>query len=477
LPFGYWRVLVFAGSFTTIRRRRLASPTSILEIEATHPLVNPPRAGACRWPLADHECTGRHTGTFPSMPGYPRVVIVGGGFGGLQCAKALRDEPVDVLLVDRRNYHLFTPLLYQVASCLLNPSEITAPLRNVFRGARNVHYREGDVAGVDFERKIVRLTDGAELAYEYLVLATGSHTNYYGNDRVRELALGLKDLGEALQLRNHVLEALEMATSAPTEEERMRLLTFCIVGGGPTGVEYAGALGELARLVIPREYPELSASGLRIVLLEGGDRLLTMFVPRLSEYARRELEHRGVDVRTNTLVASADEMGVVLRDGTEIPTATIVWTAGVQPNDVVHGKPERLAVDDHLRVIGAENVFAIGDVAAGLDKHGDVLPMVSPPAMQAGRYVARHILDPAMRRKFRYYDKGTLATIGRRSAVGQVGPLRFRGLLGWLVWLFVHIYYLIGWGNRVRVLVRWAWYYFRRDRPIRIIVRADAPKE
>jgi NADH:quinone reductase (non-electrogenic) len=411
------------------------------------------------------------------MPAHPRVVIVGGGFGGLQCAKALRDKPFDVLLVDRRNYHLFTPLLYQVASCLLNPSEITAPLRTVFRGARNVRYREGDVVGVDFERKNVRLADGAELFYDYLVLATGSATNFYGNESIREHALGLKDLGEALQLRNHVLDTLELATAATNDEERMRLLTFCVVGGGPTGVEYAGALGELARLVLPREYPELSATGLRILLLEGGDRLLTMFVPRLSEYARRELEHRGVDVRTNTLVASADSMGVVLRDGTEIPTATIVWTAGVQPNDIVHEKPERLAVDDHLRVIAAENVFAIGDVAAGHDKHGEVLPMVSPPAMQAGRYVARHILDPGMRRTFRYYDKGALATIGRRSAVGQIGRLRFRGLFGWLVWLFVHIYYLVGWGNRIRVLVRWAWYYVRLDRPIRIIVRADPPRD
>jgi len=273
-----------------------------------------------------------------------------------------------------------------------------------------------------------------------------------------------------------VLETLELATAAPSAEERKRLLTFCIVGGGPTGVEYAGALGELARHVVPKEYPELGSSALNILLLEGGDRLLTMFVPRLSEYARRELEHRGVDVRTNTLVASADDRGVVLRDGTEIPTATMVWTAGVQPNDVVHENPVRLAVDDHLRVIAAKNVFAIGDVAAGHDRHGDVLPMVSPPAMQAGRYVARHILDPGMRRKFRYYDKGTLATIGRRSAVGQIGRLRFRGLVGWLVWLFVHIYYLIGFGNRIRVLVRWAWYYVRQDRPIRIIVRADPPR-
>jgi NADH dehydrogenase len=407
----------------------------------------------------------------------PRVVIVGGGFGGLQCAKALRGRPVDVLLVDRHNYHLFTPLLYQVASCLLNPSEVTAPLRKVFRGSANVRYREGEVAGADFVGKVVRLADGAELPYDYLVLATGSQTNYYENQSVREHALGLKDLGEALQLRNHVLQCLERATTAPTEEERLRLLTFCIVGGGPTGVEYAGALGELARLVLPHEYPELSASSLRILLLEGGDRLLTMFVPRLSKYARRELERRGVDVRTNTLVASADDMGVVLNDGTEIATATMVWTAGVLPNDPVHEHPKRLEVDDHLRVADADGVFAIGDVAAAHDKLGTVLPMVSPPAMQAGRYVARHILDADTRRSFRYRDKGTLATIGRRSAVGQVGPLRFRGFLGWVVWLVVHLYYLIGFENRVRVMMRWGWYYLRLDRPIRVIVEADPPKQ
>jgi NADH:ubiquinone reductase (H+-translocating) len=418
-----------------------------------------------------------HTGTFRAVRPHPRVVIVGGGFGGLQCAKALRDKPVDVLLVDRRNYHLFTPLLYQVASCLLNPSEITAPFRKVFSGAPNVRYREGDVAGVDFDRKHVRLADGAELPYDYLVLATGSVTNYYGNESIRAHALGLKDLGEALQLRNHVLECLERATTATTDAERRRLLTFCIVGGGPTGVEYAGALGELARLVLPREYPELQASALRILLLEGGDRLLPMFVPRLSAYTKRELERRGVDVRTDTLVASADGRGVVLHDGTEVETATMVWTAGVNPNDPLHEKPQRLEVDDHLRVAGADGVFAIGDVAKAVDKHGNVLPMVSPPAMQAGRYVARHIVDPGVGRAFRYRDKGTLATIGRRAAVGQIGRLRFRGLFGWVVWLVVHLYYLIGFGNRLRVMLRWAWYYVRLDRPIRVVIRAAPAQE
>jgi NADH dehydrogenase len=405
----------------------------------------------------------------------PRVVIVGGGFGGLQCAKALRGKQVEVVLVDSRNYHLFTPLLYQVASCLLNPSDIAAPLRKVFRGAPNVRYREGTVCGVDYDARRVDLVDGSTLEYDYLVLATGSVTNYFGNTALEKQAVGLKDLAEALQLRNHVLECLEEATTTTDPAKRRALLTFCIVGGGPTGVEFAGALAELARLVLPLEYPEIPAGEMRIVLLEGGDRLVPMFVPRLSKYTRRELDKRGVDVHTNTLVTAADDQGVVLDDGTELATSTIVWTAGVRPNDPTQGTDaRRIEVDDHLRVVGKVRVYAIGDVAAGHDKRGNVLPMVSPPAMQAGRYVARDILEPR-RRGFRYKDKGTLATIGRTAAVGQIGRLRFRGFFGWLVWLVVHLYYLIGFENRLQVLMRWSWYYFRLDRPVRIILRADPP--
>jgi NADH dehydrogenase len=399
-------------------------------------------------------------------------VVIGGGFGGLQCAKTLRDENVEVLLVDWRNYHLFTPLLYQVASCLLNPSEIAAPLRKVFRGAPNVRYRDAEVSHVDYENKRVHCADGDVIDYDYVVLATGSTTNYYGNPSVERHALGLKDLGQALQLRNHVLECLEAATAEHDPEERRRLLTFCIVGGGPTGVEYAGALAELVRLVLPDEYPEIPPSDLRIVLLEGTDQLLSMMPASLGTYARHQLELRGIEVRCNTLVDSADDKGIVLHDGSEIPTASMVWTAGVKPNNETH---KRIAVDDHFRVISADGAFAIGDTAAGHDKHGNELPMVSPPAMQAGRYVARHILNGGARRPFRYRDKGTLATIGRRSAVGQVGPFRFKGFLGWVVWLVVHLYYLIGFENRVAVLLRWSWYYFRLDRPVRSILTADPP--
>ncbi len=393
----------------------------------------------------------------------PRVVVIGGGFGGLQCARKLRDEPVEVVLVDRQNYHLFTPLLYQVASCLLNPSEVTAPLRRVFRGADNVRVRLGEVAAIDYDAKQVRFVDGATLSYDYVVLAAGSRANFYGNDALAERALSLKGLGSALQLRNHVLECLERAAASSDAEERARLLTFTIVGGGPAGVEYAGALAELVRLVLPAEYPEIDSTAVRIVLHEGGARLLPEFAPRLSRYARRELERRGVEVRTDRILRSEDE----------IEGATFVWTAGVRPSELAGA--ERIEVDEHLRVPGESGAYAVGDLARVRDRKGRELPMTSPPAMQQGRHVARHILATEAGkhvRPFRYRDKGSLATIGRTAAVSQIGRLRFTGFLGWVVWLIVHLYYLIGFENRFQVMLRWSWYYVRDDRPVRVIIQA-----
>ena len=412
-----------------------------------------------------------------------RVVIVGAGFGGLACARELDGAGVGVLLIDRRNYHLFTPLLYQVATSLLNPSDIAYPLRAVFRRSRNVRFRQASIDGTDDARRVVRTSTGEEIGYDSLVIATGSTNNYFANTSLAHHTLAMKTLPEALRLRNHVLSCLELAARAPSEEERRALLTFVVVGGGPTGVEYAGSLAELLRMVLGRDYPELDPSMARIVLLEGLDRLLGAFHPKLGLYAADELRARGIDVRLSALVAAAGDAHVDVRDGERIATRTIVWSAGVRPVDPIGSDPatersrsKRLVVDELLRLAGHDGVYVIGD-AASVTHDGGELPMLSPPAMQAGRYVARSILAATRNepppRPFRYVDKGTMATIGRRAAVADVRGFKLKGTLGWLAWLFVHIYYLIGFRNRAAVLASWAWDYVRKDRPIRVIVESD----
>jgi NADH dehydrogenase len=417
------------------------------------------------------------------------VVIVGGGFGGLACARALDGSPVDVVLLDRRNHHLFTPLLYQVATALLNPSDIAYPLRSAFRRSANVRFRLGAATGVDLDARVVRTQDGEELPYDSLVLATGSTNAYFGNPDLARFTIGMKSLDEALRLRNHVLSCLERAAQLPTPE-RGPWLTFVIVGGGPTGVEYAGALGELLDLVIGRDYPELDPGSGRIVLVEGADHLLPAFHARLGAYAERVLTRRGAKVRTGTLVKEATDEAVRLSDGETILARTVVWSAGVQPVDPLdesagplRSRTRRLRADADLRLEGHPDVFVLGDAAAvagGAD--GAELPMLAPPAMQEGRHVARAIraragvegaADPG---PFHYKDKGTMATIGRNAAVVQLGRLRITGFAGWVTWLVVHLWYIIGFRNRAVVLASWGWDYLRRDRPIRLIVRsADDP--
>lgn len=427
-------------------------------------------------------CSGARSSTdqWPyDSPGMKRseVVIVGGGFGGLTCANELDGRPVDVLLLDSNNYHLFTPLLYQVATALLNPSDIAYPLRSRFRRSRNVRFRQARVTDVDFVAKHVRTEAGDVIDFDWLVLATGSMNNYFGNQKLANAAIGMKTLPEALRLRNHVLACLEQASKTSSDADRRRWLTFVVVGGGATGVEYAGALGELLRIVLGRDYPDLTPEVSRIVLLEARDSLLPEFAERLSRYARRALRRRGVEVRTQTLMEDVTDRGVRVTGGEEVETATIVWSAGVRADDatvsveVTRSPSKRVIVDGQFRIKDCPGAFAIGDLASVRWTRSE-LPMLSPPAMQAGRYVARLILGESQP-SFRYIDKGTLATIGRNSAVGQVGPLQFTGFIGWVVWLLVHIYYLIGFRNRLAVLMSWGWNYLRRDRPIRIVARAD----
>jgi NADH dehydrogenase len=417
----------------------------------------------------------------------PKVVIVGGGFGGLACARRLDRRPVDVLLLDGRNFHLFTPLLYQVATALLNPSDIAYPLRRSLRRSPNVRFLQAFVESIDFGAKVVRTRAGAEISYDYVVLATGSTNNYFGNQELAASTIGMKTLEEALRLRNHVLSCLERASQEPDEAVRRRWLTFVIVGGGPTGVEYAGALVELLRLVLGRDYPDLAPELARIVLAEGMDRLLEAFPERLGRYAERTLRRRGVEVRTGALVQKATDQSALLSDGEEIATCTIVWSAGVRPDfpqtapEPPRSRSRRIEVDDRLRISGSEGAFAIGDVAAAT-KDGAELPMLSAVAMQAGRYVARLITDEMGSssggssngpKPFRYVDKGIMATIGRNAAVGQIAGVGLTGFVGWVGWLVVHLYYLVGFRNRMVVFASWAWDYLKRDRPIRIIVRAD----
>lgn len=410
----------------------------------------------------------------------PRVVIIGAGFGGLECARRLRNTPVDVLLLDRNNYHLFTPLLYQVASSLLNPSDIAQPVRAIIRGAPNVRFRQATATGIDFAAQQVLLEGEEALAYDYVVVAVGSTTNYFGMASLEAGALGLKDLPEALELRNHIIRRLEEASRTDDPAERARLLSFAVIGGGPTGVEYAGALSELVRLVIPGEYPELRDDDVRILLVEALPALLTTFPEDLGGHARDELERRGIEVVTGVRVVGTDGQTLELSDGSNVPAGTVIWAAGVKPEaltaaiNVSRSRSGRIEVDGALRLVGLRDAFAIGDAASVGHGQGEV-PMLSAPAIQEARAVAANILRD-MRgqrlRRFRYRDRGSMATIGRNAAVASIGPLRLRGFVGWIAWLAVHLYFLIGFRNRLLVLLGWGWNYLRFDRPVRIIARA-----
>jgi len=364
----------------------------------------------------------------------PKVVIVGGGFGGLTCANELDGCSVDVLLLDSNNYHLFTPLLYQVATALLNPSDIAYPLRSRFRRSRNVRFRQARVEEMDFAAKTVRTENGDAIGYDWLVLATGSTNNYFGNQKLADAAIGMKTLPEALRLRNHVLACLEQASKTSSDADRRRWLTFVVVGGGPTGVEYAGALGELLRIVVGRDYPDLRPEVARIVLLEARDRLLPEFAERLSRYARRALRRRGVEVRTQTLMEDITDRGVRVTGGEEVETATIVWSAGVRAEDatvsveVTRSPSKRVIVDEQFRIKDCPGAFAIGDLASVRWTRSE-LPMLSPPAMQAGRYVARLILGESPPR-FATSTRGpslplaaTLPSAGRTTPVHRLHRL------------------------------------------------------
>lgn len=402
----------------------------------------------------------------------PRVVIVGSGFAGLNAAKTLRRAPVDVTVIDRRNFHLFQPLLYQVAAAALDPSDIAYPIRSVFRGQENVtSVLLAEVAEVDVAGRRVRLDDGSEMSYDYLILATGATHSYLGDEGWSERAPGLKTMEDALVIRRRILASFEAAERHPGEAER--LLTFVVVGAGPTGVELAGALVEIAVHSFGAEFDAIDPARARVVLVEGTDHVLPMYPEPLSESARRQLEGLGVEVVTGGLVSAMEDRGVTLEDGRRIEAETVLWAAGVQASPlgsqlgVETDRAGRVLVESDLSIPRRPEVFVVGDLAAVPD-----VPGVAPAAMQMGRHAGRMIiadLNGAERRPFRYRDKGSLATIGRARAVADFGRIRFSGFLAWLAWLGIHIFYLIGFRNRFFVLVSWAWNYLTFRRGARII--------
>jgi NADH dehydrogenase len=409
----------------------------------------------------------------------PRVVIAGAGFAGLTCARGLKHAPVDVLLLDRNNYHLFTPLLYQVASALLDPGEVARPVRELVRPLGNVEFRQAAMTGVDLGGRVLS-TDRGKVPYDYLVLATGSQSDYFGNASLAEHAFGLKMLEEGLALRNRVLGRVEASQWTADAARRRAMLTFAVVGAGPTGVEMAGALSELVRHVLKKDYPNLDLGEVRVVLLEAAGSVLGTFVPSLRAAAERSLEKKGVEVRLNARVAEVSKDSIKLADGEEIPAATVVWTAGVRASDVGGllgvklGRQARVDVDPTLQVPGHPVVFVIGDLA-GAVVDGQLLPMLIPVAMQEARRVAATIGDMARNggaTAFVYKDPGTMATIGRNSAVAELGRVRLSGFLGWVMWLTVHLVNVVSFRSRILVLTNWAWDYLFYDRPIRLILRA-----
>ena len=409
----------------------------------------------------------------------PRVVIAGAGFGGLTCARALRYVPVDVLLIDRNNYHLFTPLLYQVASALLDPGEIARPVRQLIRPLRNADFRQAFITGLNLDARQL-LTDHGPIGYDYLVLASGAQSDYFGNESLAERTLGLKDLDEGLAVRNQILSQFEASRWVDEAEERRALLTFVVVGGGPTGVEMAGAASELIRLVLRKDYRDLDINEARVVLIEAAPYVLGAFVPSLRQAALRSLQRKGIEVMLGAKVEAVAASGVKLAGGQVINTRTVIWTAGVKASALAQAagvplaRQSRIKVEPSLQVREHPEVFAIGDVA-GASEGGGSLPMLIPVAMQEGRYVAKSIRDTLADRAprpFRYKDPGIMATIGRNSAVAQLGRVHLSGFPGWVFWLVVHLVNVISFRSRLIVLVNWAWEYIFYDRPIRLIVRA-----
>jgi NADH:ubiquinone reductase (H+-translocating) len=406
----------------------------------------------------------------------PQVVIIGAGFGGLTAARRLARHPIRITLIDRTNHHTFQPLLYQVATAGLSPGEIAAPIRWIVRGRRNIEVLLGEVHDFDLERRVVKLDD-REIPYDYLIVAAGSSHAYFGHNEWEPLAPGLKTIEDALEIRRRVLLAFELAERQAASGEGQVELNFVIVGGGPTGVELAGTLAEIARRALANEFNSIDPKRTRIILLEGGPRILPTYPEDLSRSAEEQLQGLGVEVHTSTVVTRVEPAAVRMGE-TRLSSVVTLWAAGVaaSPLGKKLGGPidraGRVLVNPDLSVPGHREVFAIGDLAALKDESGAVVPGVAPAAIQEGEATARNIardLGGEPRKNFNYWNKGSVATIGRAAAVAEFGKIHISGFIAWLSWLFIHIFFLIGFRNRIIVMIQWAWSYFTYERGARLI--------
>ena len=408
----------------------------------------------------------------------PRIVIIGAGFGGLACARALARAPASVLVLDRYNHHCFQPLLYQVATAALAPNDIAWPIRGILRGQRNTSVWMGNADSIDLPRQRV-LTGGRQVGFDYLVMATGVTHSYFGHDEWAPFAPGLKRLEDATRIRRRLLLSFERAEKCDSEEEVRRLSTFVVIGGGPTGVELAGAIAEMARRTLAKNFRRIDPASSLVVLLEAGDRVLSTYPPRLSDYAHAALERKGVSVKLRTRVVACDEKGVETSNG-RIDAGTTIWAAGVSASELIrslpgeHDSAGRIRVTPDLNLHGHKNVYVIGDAAAVTMPEDKPVPGIAPAAKQMGVYVARRLLNEIEGDRagapFRYRHQGDLATIGRNAAVVSSGGLSVRGFLGWLIWSVAHVYFLIGARNRIAVAFNWLWDYVTFQRSARLIL-------
>ena len=405
------------------------------------------------------------------------VVVVGGGFGGISVVKKLKKADINVILVDKRNHHLFQPLLYQVATAALSPGDIATPIRGIFGSYENVRTVMDKVVDIDKQSQTVTLESGDSLNYDYLVLAPGAQYNYFGNDDWAEHAPGLKTIDNALDIREEILVSLEKADQTPNKEKRKPYLRYVIVGGGPTGVEMAGAIAEIAKRNMMRDFKSLSADETEVYLVEATSGILNGYPDHLSKKAQEDLEKMGVQVLLDSPVSDIKENGIEI-DGEFIETPNVIWAAGVKASPLIEAlnceldKMGRAVVTKNLTIPGFDNIFVIGDAAHAKDEEGNPLPGLAPVAMQMGRYVGTYIKNSKSTGEaapFQYTDKGTMATIGRAKAVAEIRGLTFSGFIAWLVWCFIHIFFLIGFRNRFRVFAEWSWHYITFKRGVRLI--------